>query len=208
MSLELGFRYTPYRIYKVKELLASGKKLNGSMPVVSPAASIASARLLEEGSNIKLIPQDEPVEFKGNIRRLFYRLSMINFIDPERPIKINLAGNIIESSSRVIMDCFGHIIYSAMNKGDHITQSCRFEMETILINEMEQVKCGNRISPAGLKQLESIRKSLLDTDPANIGRSPLHGGYDLDDVYRAVSHFSPNITRDDVVKFMGEEGKC
>ena len=205
MSLELGFRYTPYRIYKVKELLLSGKNISSPLPIAREAASPASARLLEEGNNVTLISQDEPVVFKGNIRRLFYRLSMINFIDPERAVKINIAGTNINSSSRVIKDCFSHIIYSASCDGKNLPDSFHFDMETLLINELEQVKLGNRLSPAALKQLEGIRKSLLLTAPENGERSSLNGGYTLDDIYRAVRHYAPNVTRDDVIKYMGME---
>ncbi len=204
MSLELGFRYTSYRIYKIKVLLASGKNISGITPLVEYADSETSARLLEESNFIKLISEDEPVVFKGNISRLFYRLSMINFIDPQRLVKINLAGKIYNSSSRVIKDCFSHIIYSASSGGKNILESCHFDMETILINEMEHVKRGNRISPAALKQLEGIRKSLLESDPERNENKPLNGGYDLDDVYHAVHYFAPNVTRDDVTKFFSK----
>ena len=53
MSLELGFRYTPYRIYKVKEIFSSGKDLKDDRPVLEPAISNESERLLDEKINVK-----------------------------------------------------------------------------------------------------------------------------------------------------------
>ncbi|MEO8514975.1 MAG: hypothetical protein ABI543_15565, partial [Ignavibacteria bacterium] len=201
MSLELGFRYTPYRIYKVKELTASGKKISGKEPVIEPSASRFSARLLEEGNIAPVAMEDKPIEFKGNIRRLFYRLSMIDLIDPERALKINISGNIIQVSSRTIKNCFAYMVYSALHNGSDIPGSCRFEMEAILISELESIRLGNKLTPSALRQLEGIRRS-LHALPKSEDSSALNGGYNMDDIYRAVSHFSPNTTRDQVVKFM------
>ena len=36
MSLELGFCYTPYRIYKLNEIFSSGKDLKDDRPVLEP----------------------------------------------------------------------------------------------------------------------------------------------------------------------------
>ncbi|MBN8584611.1 MAG: hypothetical protein J0M37_05895 [Ignavibacteria bacterium] len=204
MSLELGFRYTPYRIYKVKELIYSGKSETEIYPVVQAAAGIESAKLLEERVSPVPPKPKEPVEFKGNISLLFYRLSMLNFIDPERKLKIKIAGNTIETSGRVVKDCLSHIICSAGGGGQNIPEVCRFEMETILIKELDAAKRGIKLTPSALKQLESIRISLLSSSESS--RKPqIKGGYDLDDVVNAVRHFAPDTKKDEVKNYFAKE---
>jgi len=204
MSLELGFRYTPYRIYKVKELINSGSGDTGPYPIVQEADDIESAKLLEENFTPAAPKPVEPVEFKGNISLFFNRLSMLDFIDPERKLKIKIAGNIIESSSMVVKDCLNHIIYSAGGSGKSIPEVCRFEMETILIKQFEAYKRGVKFTPLALKHLEGIRMSLLSSAEDN--RKPqLKGGYDLDDVVRAVRHFAPDTKKEEVMNYFTKE---
>ena len=137
MSLELGFRYTPYRIYRVKEIIKNG---TGVFPVLEGVPDEESAKLFEERITPVQKKPDEPVEFKGNISLFFSRLSMLSFIDPERKLKIKIAGNTYECSTGVLKDCFLHISRSASAGGASIPDAFRFDMETMLIEEFDKIK--------------------------------------------------------------------
>jgi hypothetical protein len=204
MSLELGFRYSHYRIYKVKEMLLTDSnntlQAAGGEHILEVSASDASARLLNPDAKIEPAAPSEPVEFKGNISRFFSRLSMLNLIEPERKIKIKVSGTDYSVNSRVIKDCLRHITYSANSGGKTIGALCRFDMETILAGELSMVKQGNKLSPSAIKQLEGIRKSLLNSSPFPGDDSSPAGGYTLDDIYRGVRQFAQDAR--DVAKFM------
>jgi len=204
MSLELGFRYTPYRIYKVKELIYKEENENVDYPVHQAVDGIESAKLLEE--RIKPSPPKpaEPIDFKGNITLFFNRLSLLDFIDQDHKFKLRINGNIYETSKTVVKSCLSHIIFSASGGGLTIPEVCRFDMETILIKEFEALKRGVKLTPAALKQLESIRMSLLNSSE-NSQKPKFNGGYDLDDVYKAVRHFAPDTKKEDVMNYFAKE---
>lgn len=198
MSVELGFSYSAYRLDRVKYILNSaGKPLNPSILNVDETEDIpAEPDNTPAKTNIK-----EPVKFKGNIRKFFYRLSHIEKISKDRTIKIDMEGNVFNVHKGLVKSFFDIMAASGETGGKSKEEIFRFNMETILLNESDMYRRGVYIAPGWIKQLESVRKSLAETSPEN-EKNNSKGGYNLDDIHMAVSHFSPNTTREDVVRFI------
>lgn len=112
-----------------------------------------------------------------------------------------MEGNVFPVNKGLIKSFFDIMAASGETGGKSKDEIFRFNMETILLNESDMYRKGVYIAPGWIKQLESVRKSLAETSPEN-EKNKSKGGYNLDDIHMAVSHFSPNTTREDVVRFI------
>lgn len=198
MSIELGFSYSSIRLNKVKCILNSNGKPLDPLILNEDEAEINQA---SHGKTSVDLKQTEPVKFKGNIRKFFYRLSHVEKISKDRTIRIDMEGNVFPVNKAMVKSFFDMLAASGETGGKSKEEIFRFNMETILLNESDMYRRGVYIAPGGVKQLESVRKSLAETSPDN-EKNNSKGGYNLDDIHMAVSHFSPNTTRDDVVRFL------
>lgn len=147
------------------------------------------------------------VNFKGNLRKLFYRLSMLSKMDPAKAIKLNIYGYEREVSPRTIKSCLDHIASSASTGGMDTDENIRFNIQTILLNESNDYKRGFYIKPSDIKSLESARRSLAATSAGKGGTAAVSGGYSLEDVYEAVSYFSPGARRDELINYFKMKNK-
>lgn len=198
MTVELGFSYSTIRLNKVKYILNSnGKPLN---PLILNEDETEVNHAESANKTLNLCPT-EPVKFKGNIRKFFYRLSHIANISKDRTIKIDMEGNVFPVHKGMVKSFFDTMAASGETGGKSKDEIFRFNMETILLNESDMYRKGVYIAPGWIKQLEFVRKSLAETSPEN-EKNISKGGYNLDDIHIAVSHFSPNTTREDVVRFI------
>lgn len=198
MSIELGFSYSDIRLNKVKYILNSyGKPLD---PLILNEDETEIDRTGPGQTPADPEPA-EPVKFKGNIRKFFYRLSHVEKISKDRTIRIDMEGNVFPVNKAMVKSFFDMLAASGETGGKSKGEIFRFNMETILLNESDMYRRGVYIAPGGVKQLESVRKSLAETSPDN-EKNHSKGGYNLDDIHMAVRHFSPNTTREDVVRFL------
>ena len=191
MSFELGFSYSETRLKKVKHLL----NLNGKpvLPETPPEYYIEKAP-----------EQDicrEEITFKGNIRRLFSALAKLEKMPETTVIKIKLNGKIYKVSKMIIKSCLDRIAASAEMEGKNIEEIIRFNIESILLDNSANYKNGAFISPAGILQLDAARRSISSSSPYNRSICS-HGGYNIDDIYSVVEHFSPTVSREDVIEFI------
>lgn len=198
MTTELGFSYSTIRLNKVKYILNSNGKPLNPLILNEDESEVNSAGPNETPSKPNLT---EPVKFKGNIRKFFYRLSHIAKISKDRTIKVDLEGNVFPVHKGLVKSFFDMIAASGETGGKSKDEIFRFNMETILLNESDMYRRGVYVAPGWIKQLESVRKSLAETSPEN-EKNISKGGYNLDDIHIAVSHFSPNTTREDVVRYI------
>ncbi|MBZ0201864.1 MAG: hypothetical protein K8I03_02480 [Ignavibacteria bacterium] len=173
MSNELGFNYTLRRLAKAKgEIIALG---NPHDPKGIPAT-----------------------KFQGNIRRLFHKFAELDLSNPNQVYWINFEGVETPFTSTFIKEtmdraaAFAAAAKSGINPAGGMTLEdiYRYDMQTILLDELRQIKNGRYASPRDIKNLDAIRRSLAQSNQT--------AGYTLDDVLRAVQHYAPSATKDDV----------
>lgn len=221
MSLELGFSYTYRRLQKVKQLIKEGSLLESirsigcyNDPQYNNSEAVNGEKVNSEAANGQKVNgqmvngesgngksvnvNKEHAEFKGNLRRLFYRLARLAKMDPLEPVSLVVAGISYKVHPRVIKSCLDHIAASASNNGADTDDIIRFNIQTILLNESNDYKRGFYISPGGLKQLEVTRKSLAAVSKGKKGS----GGYTLNDLYSTVSYFSPGVSKAKVINYL------
>lgn len=222
MSIELGFSYSARRVNSVKQQINHGAILESEEPI-NPAPNNTDTEVndkpkpcidinidgvktsAELGALVKKLAGapgagEFTVNFKGNLRRLFYRLSVLSKLDPKKPVKLNIYGYEREVSPRTIKGCLDQLAGSALTGGMDTDESIRFNIQTLLLNESNEYKRGLYIKPSEIKSLESARRSLISS-PAGSGGSALSGGYSLDDVYGVVTFFKPRVKREEVVNY-------
>lgn len=228
MSIELGFSYSVRRLNKVKQHIKEGAILEGvrSFDTYSSPLNISrnedtcktkkieinidelktsselsnTLRKLNDEAGGKYGTSNPVVFFKGNLRKLFYRLSMLSKMQPNIPIRLNIYGYERKVNPRIIKGCLDQIAASASTDGMDADEIIRFNIQTILLNESNDYKRGFYISPRDIKSLESARRSLSSTSAAV--NSPQSGGYALDDVLEAVKYFSPDVKREELMNYI------
>ncbi len=191
LNEELGINYTPKRLAKIKKHIASAKK-TGTEFTMEMGEGIGYV-------NSQALPA--PIPVIGELRKMFYRFAKLK-IDSDSlrlAYSISIGSKTYHISGRVIKDCLDHIVYSAANGGKDIEELSRFDMETILLDQLHSVKRGYYMSPAGIKQLESIRKSLSASDAAR------SNAYNFFDVYRVVKQFAPKARRHEIATFLNNK---
>jgi len=198
MTVELGFRYSNLRLNKVKQKLNSAGL---ALKPVKPSEVHTEAGPGASGSNHVNSSPAEPVKFKGNIRKFFYMLSHIEKISDDKTIKIEIEGNVFDVNKNLVKSFFDILAASGETGGKSKDEILRLNIETILFHKTEKYSNGVYVEAGKLKQLESIRKSLAQTAQVKSDNSS-KGGYNLDDITDAVSHFSPKTSREEVVRFI------
>lgn len=198
MKVELGFSYSSLRLKKVKQIINSAGKV---IKVIKPNPAQTEAEHRYTGNDPAKPSPAEPVEFKGNIRKFFYRLSHIEKISDDRTIKIDIKGNVFDVHKSIVESFFNTLAASGETGGKSKDEILRLYIETVLFNKTYKFSKGIYIAPGELKQLEYIRKSLAQTSQVKADNSS-KGGYNLDDIMDAVCHFSPKTSREDVVRFI------
>lgn len=199
MELSLGFPYSERRLLKVKKLIALG---------IMSKLKVPNDGIKEPEDGVKGMNPPETVAVKPAvatkpiINNLFYTLSGFDLTDNSRIHDVELGGDVYKVSNLVVKESLAHIAASASNSGMHIHEVTRFEMESLLLWQIKQVRLGRLITPAGLKQLESIRKS-LDRQDSTAEKSAM----ELEAVYKTVKLFAPNALRSDIMRVFEESVK-
>ncbi len=207
MELSLGFPYSERRLLKVKKLIASGIMSKLRVPndnIKEPRDGIKGV-LPPNAVAVKPAVASKPTtlgNIKPGINNLFYTLSGFDLTDKSLIHNVILGDEVHPVSSLVIKESLAHIAASAANSGMHIHEVTRFEMESLLLWQIKQVRLGKYITPAGLKQLESIRKS-LDRADSTAEKSAM----ELEAVYKTVKLFAPNALRADIMRTFEESVK-
>lgn len=181
MSSLLGFRYSKTRLDNVKKFIKNGVNQDDSIPGNNP---------------------DYTRDLM--IQNIFKKLSGFDLSDKHRVHAIELDGMTYHVNSRVIKDCLLHIAASAATGGKDISEVTRFDMETILLNEIDTYKHNIRhFSPADIRQLNAVRLTLYKNESKNnAAKQSLKDNFN--DVCRIVKHFAPNALRRDIARIHRE----
>jgi len=177
MSSLLGFRYSKTRLDNVKKFIKNGVNQDDSIPGNNP---------------------DYTRDLM--IQNIFKKLSGFDLSDKHRVHAIELDGMTYHVNSRVIKDCLLHLAASAAAGGKDISEVTRFDMETILLNEIDTYKHNIRhFSPADIRQLNAIRLTLFKNESKNNAAKD-----NFSDICRIVKHFAPNALRRDIARIHRE----
>ncbi len=214
MSLEMGFNYTLRRLIKTRQKIATAAAViikNDPKIIKHVIKTIPSGikSLLDmenpqktnynpRNNNSVNTPSAGSSKTKGCARKFFYELSGIDLSNLKSIISLNFYGSEKNVSASVIKECLDHIAASSEADGKNIYELTKFDIETLLLQQLKYAKLNQYISPVELKQLTAIHKTLLLHEENSVS-----GGYTLDDVFRVVQRFSPNATREEVAKILG-----
>ncbi len=197
---------SPQTEINIDESPAISHKTNAEVNIdeikTSAELSVAVKKLAGDSTPGK-VNGDFVVSFKGNLRKLFYRLSMLSKMDPNRAIKLNIYGYEREANPRTVKSCLDQLAASVSSGGMDTDENIRFNIQTILLNESNDYKRGFYISPTDIRSLEQARRSLVAAQAASGGAgAQCAGGYALDDVLDAVNYFSPGTSREELMNYI------
>lgn len=192
LSLEFGFSYSAQRLKKVLGMLGDLKNKSSNLPAGTPGEH-TEAVSTKHGAG-------QPIEFDGDIRKLFLDIALYDKLDSVDHIEINLKGKLCKVSSPLVKNCLKRMAISAGHGGKSVPEIIKFNVEQVLLQESENYKNGMYIAPVGVRQLVLACRTLEAA--AEAAKKRPRGGYDMDAVYAAVAKFSPRTPRDAVARFL------
>lgn len=177
MEREMGFPYSERRLKRAKLLITL---MNAKKMITTGMPSDATPA---------------PPE----MCRLFHKLAALDTSNLKRKHTIDLddTGTYVTLSSLVIKNSLDNLALSASYNGMHLHEISRYEMETILMRQIQSVKAGTYITPAGLKALEATRRSLEKSESTSTISA---AGYEA--LFSTVRHFSPDATRAEITRVL------
>ncbi len=213
MKLELGFNYSEHRLNSVKNIITS--RINSALNNMPQVKTQNSSSPLSLGDGLfgvgSASPSSNPAPVKAaaptvpappGMREFFYHLCGLNLKEKNCIQELNFMGVDCLISSQVIKECLDRMAHSAGSGGMHLHEAARFDMETVLMKQLKDATRGFFISPSGLKQLESIRRS-LDRSDSTRESGPLN----TEAVIKTVKQFAPRTSRADILRSLDDSMK-
>jgi len=216
LTLEMGFTYTIQRLIRAREILIEAAKelKQKTEPVVQPFKDypdINERMAVHKLHSHQLNLEDEAECKKYNnperTRKFFYILASLDTSDPKGITRLQYNDMRFDVSNSVIKESLDHIAASAHNDGKNIRAIMRFDLETELLKKLHIAKKYN-YSCQEIRQLTAIYKSFVqldaETSPGKSSSGGGGGGYTLEDIFRAVTHFSPAVTKEEVTAIVSQ----
>ncbi|MBZ0202355.1 MAG: hypothetical protein K8I03_04990 [Ignavibacteria bacterium] len=213
MSVEMGFSYSRVRLLQAKnklhafsqEILENKPKIIlrvlGNAPVARPFD------IHNESEQLSTSPDDGKSAPNGrenlSAADFFFRLSGIDLSDPKAIAALQFGENEYKVSTSVIKECLERIVRSAELGGKSTREMIKFEVESLILNQLSRAKNDYFYNYSQLRHLSMVRANLLSLGSDTKAAKPPSGGYNLDDLLRVVQHFSPSTGREEVIKLLG-----